>query len=235
MNRLLISVILPSFLLLSPLVSAAQQAGKIKTPAHSQQSTHYTPPAPESAQFRPANPYLYRPNIYTFNRYRYAQDPVQVIQDTLGKITAFTTHTGSVNPVELRRFIENEIIPYFDFNSMSRWITGPYARYMTATEKNSFQQQLRETFLSSLAQHIGSFDTKDTRIQFAPAQYRGPSEASVRVFIYRRQQPPMRLNFRMHYSENSWRIIDVRANGASAVLYYRNHFIAQLQRYRNSY
>jgi ABC-type transporter MlaC component len=31
---------------------------------------------------------------------------------------------------------------------------------------------------------------------------------------------------------NNWKIIDVKANGSSAVLYYRRHFMSQLRQYQ---
>ena len=192
----------------------------------------FTPPPPAVNPYLRASAYQHHPNVYYPNRPVFENDPTRVIKNTLEKITAFTTHAGSVNPVELRNFIEREIIPHFDFDNMAHWITGPYAQYMSAEEKVSFQKQLRETFLSSLAKHLGSFDADNTRIRFSPAQYRGQAEAFVRTVVYRPDTRPMRLNFRMRQKAGEWKIIDVRADGASAVLYYRKHFMSQLRQYR---
>ncbi len=194
----------------------------------------YAPPVipPAFNHYQAATAYQHHPNVYNPDFFNQEQDPTQTIKDTLEKLTAFITHAGSVNPVELRAFIENEIIPQFDFDNMSHWITGPYAAYMTTEEKVDFQKQLRETFLSSLAKHLGSFDAENTRIRFSPAQYRGQAEAFVRTIVSRPGQRPMRLNFRMRKSGNSWKIIDIRANGASAVIYYRSHFMSQLRQHR---
>ena len=162
-------------------------------------------------------------------------DPAYVIHTTLKKITNFSSHSDKVNPLKLRGFIENEIIPHFDFNNMSHWITGRYARNMSDQDKSDFQRNLRETFLSSLSKHLGSFDAKNTRVRFYPARYRGPGEAFVSTSIYRPESLPVRLDFRMKLDDGSWKIIDVKANGSSAVLYYRRHFISQLRRYQKQY
>lgn len=188
--------------------------------------------APAYNAYQSPHTYQQAPNYYEPNRYPIEQDPTQKIKDTLEKLTAFITHADSVNPVELRAFIENEIIPQFDFDNMSHWITGPYAPYMSTEEKIDFQKKLRETFLSSLAKHLGSFDAEHTRIRFSPAQYRGRSEAFVRTVVVRPNQRPMRLNFRMRKSDGDWKIIDIRANGASAVIYYRSQFMSQLRQDR---
>lgn len=159
-------------------------------------------------------------------------DPAYIIHTTLGRIIAFSSNSDKVNPVQLRGFIESQIIPHFDFDNMSHWITGRYASNMSEQDKTDFQRNLRETFLSSLAKHLGSFDAKNTRVRFFPARYRGPAEAFVSTTIYRPDVPNVRLDFRMKRDGNDWRIIDVKANGSSAVLYYRRHFMSQLRQYQ---
>jgi len=161
-------------------------------------------------------------------------DPAYVIHTALDKITTFSSHSDKVNPVKLRGFIENEIIPHFDFDNMSHWITGRYANNMSDKDKSDFQRNLRETFLSSLSKHLGSFDAKNTRVRFYPARYRGPAESFVSASIFRPDVPSVRLDFRMRREGDNWRIIDVKANGSSAVLYYRHHFISQLRQYQRS-
>jgi len=158
-------------------------------------------------------------------------DPAYIIQTTLQKITTFSSNSDKVNPVQLRGFIENEIIPHFDFDNMSHWITGRYARNMSAKDKSDFQRNLRETFLSSLSKHLGSFDAENTTVKFLKTRYRGRDESFVSTNIYRPDTLPVRLDFRMRRDGDDWKIIDVKANGSSAVLYYRRHFIAELREF----
>jgi len=162
-------------------------------------------------------------------------DPAYVIKTALDKITTFSSNSDKVNPVKLRGFIEKQIIPHFDFDNMSHWITGRYARNMTDKDKSDFQRNLRETLLSSLSKHLGSFDAENTRVRFYPARYRGQAETFVSTSIYRPDTMPVRLDFRMRREGDGWKIIDVKANGSSAVLYYRRHFISQLRQYQRRY
>ena len=156
-------------------------------------------------------------------------DPGYIIYKTLNKITTFSSNSDKVSPVKLRGFIENEIIPHFDFNHMSHWITGRFADNMSDKDKDAFQRNLRETFLTSLAKHLGSFDAESTRVRFRPVRYRGRDEAFVSTNVYRPDTMPVHLDFRMRLTDNDWEIIDVKANGSSAVLYYRRHFMAELR------
>lgn len=178
---------------------------------------------------------LFSPAGQTFTQQALKSDPAYIIHTTLEKITTFSSHSDRANPVQLRAFIENRIIPHFDFNNMAHWITGPYAHNMSEKDKTDFKRSLRETFLSSLAKHLGSFDAENTRFRIYPARYRGPDEAFVSTSVYRPDTPPVRLDFRMRRENNTWKIIDVKANGSSAVLYYRRHFMNQLRQYKAPY
>lgn len=159
-------------------------------------------------------------------------NPAYIIHTTLDKITTFSSNSDKISPIKLRGFIENQIIPHFDFDNMSHWITGRYARNMADKDKSDFQRNLRETFLTSLSKHLGSFDAKNTRIRFHKSRYRGRDEAFVNTTIYRPDTLPVHLDFRMKRNGDDWKIIDVKANGSSAVLYYRRHFIAELRAFQ---
>lgn len=170
--------------------------------------------------------------------------PDYVIKTTLQKITTFSNNSKyiTINNLrnnsqaeQLRHFIEQQIIPNFDFDNMSHWITGRYGNNMSGQDKIDFKRSLRETFLSSLAKHLGSFDAKNTRIKLHRPRYRGEEEAFVSTTIYRPDRVTIRLDFRMRRANKNWKIIDIKANGASAVLYYRRHFISQLRQYQNQH
>lgn len=174
---------------------------------------------------------------YAYNPYYGSQrasipDPAQSIHDALDKINTFSKSTKTANPVLLRSFIENEIIPHFAFDDMAEWITGPYARYMSTEDKVGFEGQLKDAFLSSLAKHLGSFDPDNNQVQIESGRSTGRNEAIVPVQIYRNNAYPARLEFRMRYNGEMWQIIDIKANGTSAVLYYRKYFMNQLREFR---
>lgn len=165
------------------------------------------------------------------SRYSSNNDPSYYIMEAVSKIKTFNTNNSNVPPAVIRGFLESEIIPLFDFDTMARWITGPYVQYMTGPDQAEFYRNLKDTFLSSLSNHLGSFDSDNTTIRYYPARYRNNGEATVRVQVSRPGQFPARLDFRMKNNGYRWKIIDVKANGISAVLYYRNHFIRQLRQY----
>jgi phospholipid transport system substrate-binding protein len=68
-------------------------------------------------------------------------------------------------------------------------------------------------------------------VKFVKTRYRGRDESFVGTNIYRPDTLPVRLDFRMRRDGDDWKIIDVKANGSSAVLYYRRHFMAELREF----
>jgi len=159
-------------------------------------------------------------------------DPVTELKQAVTDLEKFIKGKNAAHPGMLRAYLEKKIFPHFDFDAMSEWITGPYARYMSTEDKIKFQTKLQETFLTSLVQHMGGFDPANTSLRYDRTRFRNRGdEAVVRINVVREDQPPARLDFGMKRSDGKWRIVDVKANGTSAVLYYRRHFIAELRGY----
>lgn len=160
------------------------------------------------------------------------ENPVQTIQNTLNKLQTFSASSNNTHPELLRGFIENEIIPHFAFDQMTYWIAGPYARRMNAANMLELENSVKKSFLNSLSSHLANYNASAIRANIRHAQYRGADEANVSMLIIGSHQQPDRLDFRMKLQGRDWKIVDVSANGISAALYYRQHFISTLRQYR---
>ena len=162
------------------------------------------------------------------------EDPITTIQSTLDKLQKFSANKNNSNLVLLRGFIDNEIIPHFAFDQMTYWIAGPFARHMQPAHFKELEARVKKTFLNSLDQHLSAYNASTTRVNIQRAQYRGRNEAIVSTLLLGSKQRPDRLDFRMRMDGNKWKIIDITANGMSAALYYRKHFMSTLRQYRQA-
>ena len=97
------------------------------------------------------------------SQYSATNDPSYSIMEAVSKIKTFNGKSTNVPPAVIKSFLEKEIIPLFDFGSMARWITGPYVQYMTPEDQVEFYANLKSTFLSSLSNHLGSFDSENSQ------------------------------------------------------------------------
>ena len=178
-------------------------------------------------------------NAHAFNGYysppaQPLQNPVQTIQQALDKLQKFSANKDNTNPVLLRGFIDKEIIPHFAFDQMTYWIAGPFARHMKADQFKELEAEVKKSFLNSLDQHLSAYNASTSRVSMQRAQYRGRNEVVVSTLLIGNKQRPDRLDFRMKSDGNSWKIIDITANGMSAALYYRKHFMSTLRQYRRT-
>jgi ABC-type transporter MlaC component len=160
-------------------------------------------------------------------------DPSASLQMTLNKISAFHNTKHHSNVFALRHFIEQDIMPRFSFRQMTRWVAGPYARYMTVNEKAAFASQLRTDFLSMLTEHLGNFNPDSHLILIGKTRHIQPDQATVEVHVSSRQQQPITLSFRMQQIQHLWKIVDIRSNGISLVMFYRARYISQLRGYQH--
>jgi len=156
-------------------------------------------------------------------------NPAVLIQAAEKNLKTFLSSKQARDPKVLRAFLESEIIPDINFKYMMRSVAGPFLNRMSPEDLLELQGKLKENFTSSLARHLGSFDV-NTRVQIASPRLRRNGEAIVSTRVFRRNTRPVKLDFRLIRDNNIWRIIDVQANGSSAIVYYRNFFRNQLRR-----
>ncbi|MEN8129697.1 MAG: ABC transporter substrate-binding protein [Pseudomonadota bacterium] len=178
-----------------------------------------------------ANPYPYRGDGYTPLRPNY-QDigPAKLLATGIKRMREFLAQHGTDDPAKLYRFLETEIIPYFDFERMAAWVAKPHYERMAENQKTGFRSRLQEVFLKTLANQIGMFSKPQPRIDFLRPRRSGPNEmvASARVLPVKGY--PVRLTFRFWKGPQGWKVIDASANGTSAVRYYRQQFIERARR-----
>ena len=151
-----------------------------------------------------------------------AAEPAQLLKAGVSKLTGFIRSGVAKDQARAAAFLQSEIAPYFDFAYMTRWAAGPAWRSMSPEQRAGMQAQLAESFMTILAQQLGTYSNQQIRY-FTP---RGQSREDVTVsaWIMQANGIPTKLEFRFYKSQTGWKIFDVKAAGNSAVVYYRNHF-----------
>jgi phospholipid transport system substrate-binding protein len=158
------------------------------------------------------------------------EEPARVLQRGVETLTGYLGNNRGVPPAQLRAFLEQEIVPYFDFNRMAFWAAGSVNRYLNPEQRQQLTAMLKERFLQVMAEQLGSY--RDSRIQYLQPRgnpLRGNVILGLRVFGA--DSYPVQLDFKLYRGESSWKVYDVAANGVSAVSYYRNEFSQLVSRY----
>lgn len=162
----------------------------------------------------------------------YIASPDQMIRQGMDRLAGFLIGSGNPDDASVRRFVDVEIAPYFDFAYMAQWAAGPMHHRLSPDHRAAMTAKLRGLFLDALSRHLGTVDRPLPRLEVFPARPgRSMSEAVVYARVLSPQRPPVRLEFRFYWSNQGWKVYDAVANGASAVAFYRSYFTRALRRH----
>lgn len=148
-------------------------------------------------------------------------EPATVLRHGIETLTGYLDDNHGMPPAQLRRFLEAEIVPYFDFPRMSYWAGGYLNRYLSPQQRLRLTGLLKNRFLNAMVEQLGHY--RQGRLQYLPPRgnpMRGEVTLGVRVFGVNAY--PVQLDFKLYRGQEGWRVYDVMANGASAVAHYRN-------------
>jgi len=149
-------------------------------------------------------------------------EPAAILKAGITKLTKFIKSGAAKDNARAMQFIQTQIAPYFDFEYMTRWSAGPAWRRMSAEQRATMQQQLTISFLNTLAQKLNTYS--DQPIRYFTPRGQSRDDVSVRAWIMQPTGIPTKLEFRFYKSKDGWKIFDVKAEGNSAVVYYRKQF-----------
>jgi len=153
--------------------------------------------------------------------------PPALLKEGIGKLTSFIKSGRAANEAQAIAFIKTEIAPYFDFAYMTRWAAGPAWRRMGPEQRARMQEQLTESFMTTLVQKLAGYTNQPIRY-FTP-RGQGRNDVHVSAWIMQPNGIPTKLDFRFYLSDRGWKIFDVKAGGNSAVVYYRRQFREMLR------
>ena len=156
-------------------------------------------------------------------------DPRDTIERGLDRIKAFLATSDQTNPVLINEFIEREVAPFFDFNTMTQQILGPLNYRLTPLQRQGAALKVKRSFLSALANNLAKYRGGDARYLKATGNL-NRGRVRVRLAVFRPDTYPTILELRIAHGATGWKVVDVSADGVSAVAYYRNYVRSVVQR-----
>jgi phospholipid transport system substrate-binding protein len=148
--------------------------------------------------------------------------PAAIVRAGVAKLTKFIQSGRAQNREQALAFMATEIEPYFDFKYMTRWAAGPAWRQMSPQQRAAMERELKTSFMNTLAQKLVTYTNQPIRY-FTP-RGQDSNDVRVRAWIMQPNGIPTRLEFRFYQHADGWKIFDVKAEGNSAVVYYRKQF-----------
>ena len=162
-----------------------------------------------------------------------AQDlekPEDVILSTVDNVIARITAEREMldtQPETVYNLINDLIIPVFDFNNMSRWILGKYWKQASEEQRNVFTSEFKDLLVRTYAKAVLGFSNE--RVELLSTQT-NPKNNMVKVnteIISDAGVTPV--NYYMHISDGSWKVVNVAFEGISLVETYRKSFASVIR------
>jgi phospholipid transport system substrate-binding protein len=133
------------------------------------------------------------------------------------------------NPQKIYQFVEEYLLPHFDFEFVCRQVLGKNWRTASEEERARFRQAFQETLIRSYGSSMLQYS--DQKIEFLPFKEEpGAREAVVRTEIETTSGKPAAVDYTMRKSDGTWKVVDVTIEGVSMVVNYRSTFTQEIRR-----
>lgn len=164
-----------------------------------------------------------------YNPATQAQHPRETIQQGVKRLQAFITSDAIANPAQVKVFMEKEVAQFFDFNAMAHLVLGPLNYRISAQQRQGATAMVKKAFLTAFAANLSNYRGGKVRYMNISGNL-NHGKVYVRLAILLPNQYPNLVKLRYARGPNGWKIIDVSANGVSAVAHYRNYIRSVVQR-----
>lgn len=130
-------------------------------------------------------------------------------------------------PETVYDLINDLIIPVFDFNNMSRWILGKYWKQATEEQRAVFTSEFKALLVRTYAKAVLGFTNE--RVNYLETLTGSkPNIVMVKTEIVS-DGGVTPVNYTMHISDGSWKVVNVAFEGISLVETYRKSFASEIR------
>jgi phospholipid transport system substrate-binding protein len=153
--------------------------------------------------------------------------PMTVISDTVDAVLAVLNDT-SLDSEQRRSRIEKIAYLRFDFVTMSRLVVARYWKRFTPAQQEELVREFKAFLARTYGDRIDRYNQEQIEIMGERQEPRG--DVSVLTRVVGGEYDGAEVNYRLRGKDGEWRVIDVKVEGISLVLNYRDQFKAVLSR-----
>ncbi len=133
------------------------------------------------------------------------------------------------NPSKVYDFVQEYLLPYFDFEYSSRLVLGRNWRTASPAERERFQEAFKRTLIRSYGSAMLKYS--DQEIVFLPFREDPTKDnATVKTEIDVGDSKPVPVDYNVRLVDGEWKVYDVIIDGISVVVNYRGTFGAEIKR-----
>lgn len=161
-----------------------------------------------------------------------ATNPQELVHDKTQQILKLIEQHRTVyahQPSKLYAMVQKQVLPYFDFRLMSRWVLGKYWRTASPQQKTqftkAFQALLVRTYATALLSYTGQ------KIHYEPfrGNLKGKTAAVRTVIRQTNGGPDIPVDYSFYKEAGGWKVYDVTIDRVSLVTNYRTTYASKIQ------
>lgn len=144
------------------------------------------------------------------------------VENVIARITA-EREMLDAQPETVYGLINDLIIPIFDFNSMSRWILGKHWKQASEEQRTVFTDEFKKLLVRTYAKAVLGFSNEKVVLLETQTNPKN-NMVKVNTRITSGDAVSTPVNYYMHISDGSWKVVNVAFEGVSLVETYRKSF-----------
>jgi phospholipid transport system substrate-binding protein len=149
-------------------------------------------------------------------------------EDVLAVINA-DKDIKSGNVQRLHQVVEEKVLPFFDFERMTKLAVGKHWSQATPAQQESLMREFRGMLVRTYANALLAVSSKN--IDFKPLNMApGATEAVVKTEIKQAGASPITIDFSTEKGAGGWKVYDVAIDEVSLVTNYRGSFNAVVRK-----
>ena len=156
-----------------------------------------------------------------------ASEPSKIISQTIDEVIAVLNDSSLSNSARRRR-IEQIAYQRFDFVTMSRLVVARYWSQFTPAQQTELVEEFKTFLAHTYGERIDRYNQEQVEMVGERAEERG--DVTIQTRISGGEFEGAEVDYRLRRIEGRWRVIDVKVEGVSIVLNYRDQFKSILSR-----
>ena len=160
------------------------------------------------------------------------QDPAELIKTTAEQVrarVAVERDTLRTDRDRLHQLVDDLILPHFDFAQMSQRVLGKHWQGANSTQRERFIDEFRKLLIRTYA--LALLDYVDREVRYFPVRAEpGAQMVTVKTEIDRPGGAAMPISYRLHITDDAWKVSDITVDGVSLVNTYQASFRSEVRK-----
>jgi len=157
--------------------------------------------------------------------------PDVLIRNTIEQVIEVVKKDEDIRAGDLQKtlaLVNAKVLPYFDFQRMTRLAIGKYWRRASVEQKQALIEELRNILVRTYTKVFSIY--RDQVIDIKPLKFTSDDdEVTVKTTIAKPGSSVIPVNYEMKIGESGWKVFDIYIEGVSMVMSYRSTFRSQIQ------